>query len=140
MTNRTSGIKQRRLVMKRRVGLLAALLLATAANGQRETSNVVFVGGTEILRVRVASGGYSPSQRATRIQERVNELLGRGPIRPADITVRSRRGEAVVLVKNRVLFTADRATARFNQMTPLQLAHHWAERMRRILPALTQPK
>ena len=42
--------------------------------------------------------------------------------------------------KGQLLFTADNATARFNQMTPRQLAEHWAARMRAVLPTLTQPK
>jgi hypothetical protein len=92
------------------------------------------------MRVRVAGGGYTPAQRAQQIQERVNTLLGKGTIQPDDITVPPRRGEAVVLVKGQLLLTADNATARFNQMTPRQLAEHWAARMRAVLPTLTQPK
>lgn len=104
------------------------------------SSNAVFVGGTPIMRVRVGAGGYSPSQRATQIQERVNKLLGQGPIRRDDIAVRQAGNEAVVTVKGQLLFTADWATARFNHTTPLALATGWADHMRRVLPSLTQPK
>jgi hypothetical protein len=48
--------------------------------------------------------------------------------------------EAVVLVKGQLLFTADWATARYNQSTPLQIANMWADHMRSVLPSLTQPK
>jgi len=121
--------------------ILTALLTGAAARQTApDTSATVFVGGTELMRVRVASGGYTPAQRARQIQERVNTLLGKGVIRPDDVTVAPRRGEAVVLVKGQLLLTADNATARFNQMTPRQLADHWAARMRAVLPTLTQPK
>ena len=118
----------------------ALLALAAAVRGQEDASSTVFVGGTEIMRVRVASGGYSTSRRAAAIQERINKFLGQGPIRDTDITVRPLGNEAVVLVKGQVLFTADWATARFNRTTPTLLANVWAERMRRVLPDLTQPK
>ena len=48
--------------------------------------------------------------------------------------------EAVVRVKGRLLFTADMATARYNQATPLELANQWADHMRAVLPGLTQAK
>ena len=115
-------------------GAAAARQVAPAARA------TVFVGGTEIMRVRVAGGGYTPDQRAQQIQERVNTLLGKGTIRPDDITVAPRNGAALVLVKGQLLLTADNATARFNRMTPRQLAEHWAARMRAVLPTLTQPK
>lgn len=122
--------------------LLAVPGIGRAATGQAapETSATVFVGGTEIMRVRVAGGGYTTAQRAQQIQERVNTILGKGTVRPDDITVSPKGSEAVVLVKGQLLLTADSATARFNQMTPRQLASHWAERMRAVLPTLTQPK
>jgi len=113
---------------------------AAARQTAPDTSATVFVGGTELMRVRVAGGGYPPAQRAQQIQERINTLLGKGTIRPDDVTVAPRRGEAVVLVKGQLLLTADNATARFNRMTPRQLAEHWAARMRAVLPTLTQPK
>ena len=122
--------------------VVLALMLAglPTAGAQPTNSNAVFVGGTPIMRVRVASGGYSPAQRASHIQARVNKFLGQGPIHPEDITVQPAGNEAVVLVKGQLLFTADWATARFNQATPMQLASMWADHMRQVLPGLTQPK
>lgn len=122
---------------------IAALSLAglsVPAGADSANGNAVFVGGTPIMRVRVASGGYSPDQRAAQIQARVNKFLGQGPIRPDDITVQPSGNEAVVLVKGQLLFTADWATARYNRATPMQLANMWADHMRQVLPSLTQPK
>ena len=120
---------------------LAALIVLPAAWGrQAESDNEVYVGGTPIMRVRVASGGMSTSERATQIQARVNKFLGMGPIRTADIQAVMEGGEAVVQVKGQTLFTADRATAKYNRTTPMQLAEIWAGRMRAVLPGLTQPK
>ncbi len=115
--------------------LSGSVLAKTGANG-----NTVFVGGTPIMRVRVAAAGYTPAQRAAAIQERLNGILAHGPIRPADITTAMQGGDAVVQVKGRLLFTADTATARFNQATPLELTNQWAQNMRAVLPGLTQAK
>lgn len=120
--------------------LLAPTLAQEPASLNHANGNAVVVGGTPIMRVRFAAGGFSVEQRAAAIQERVNKLLGQGPILPAEITVEDRGLDAVVLVKGQLLFTADTSTARFNQATTRELANHWADGMRRVLPGLTEPK
>ena len=92
------------------------------------------------MRVRTAAGGMTPNQRADQIQQRVNKVLGQGPIAPSDITVAAYGSEAVVNVKGQLLLTADWSTARFNQSTPMELAQSWAENMRGVLPSLTEAK
>ena len=119
---------------------MTMLVPAAASLAQGSTANEVFVGGTPIMRVRVAGGGMSPDERASEIQQRVNEALSHGPIRQSDITVEPSGNEAVVMVKGNLLFTADWATARFNSATPMELANKWAGNMRVVLPALTEPK
>ena len=121
------------------LGTVLALMGGAVTAQAPSNANAVFVGGTPIMRVRVASAGYSPEQRATAIQERLNEILAHGPIRPADVTVAPLGAEAVVRVQGRLLFTADAATAKFNQATPMALANQWAQHVRTVLPGLTQP-
>jgi hypothetical protein len=112
-----------------------------AGNGTTDTSNLVLVGGTPILRVYEGAGGFTAEERATEIQERVNNLLGQGPITAKDVTVAMQGDDAVVLVKGQLLFTAswqDADMAMANS-TPMDLANIWAARMRTILPSLTSP-
>jgi len=112
--------------------------ISSASSADSHTS--VFVGGTSIMRVRFASGGFTAEQRARSIQERVNRMLGQGPIDPSDITVAQvDPTDAAVYVKGQLLFTADKATANFNSSTPIDLAQSWASTMRRLLPDLTKP-
>ena len=120
----------------------AAIELLTVSVGAQAASNAnaVFIGGTPIMRVRVAAAGYSTQQRASAIQERLNQILADGPVHPSDITASVQGAEAVVRVKGRLLFTADMATARYNQATPLELANQWADHLRTVLPDLTQAK
>jgi len=129
--------------MNRFVPFMAAacmLMPAAASMAQGTTANEVFVGGTPIMQVRVAGGGFSTEERASEIQLRINEALSHGPVRESDITVQPSGNEAVVMVKGNLLFTADWATARFNNATPNELANKWADNMRVVLPALTEPK
>ena len=103
-------------------------------------ANAVIVGGTPIMRFRVAAGGYTPAQRAKETQERLNNILSTGPIAPSDISVQQQGADAVVLVKGQLLFTADTATAQYNSSTHLDLANAWADNMRGVLPGLTRAK
>ncbi len=117
-----------------------ALLTGGGAAHAAPNSNAVFIGGTPIMRVRVPVAGYTTTQRASAIQERLSHVLASGPIHPEDITVSPVGNEAVVKVKGQLLFTADHATARFNQATPMQLATQWADHMKAVLPGLTKAK
>jgi hypothetical protein len=128
--------------MKNAIATIAALaMLGTAAfSDVPSTANAVFVGGTPIMRVRVAAGGYTPEQRASYIQNRLNYLLGIGPIFASDITIAPQGDDYLVLVKGHLLFTADSATAQFNDATTRDLAATWADNMRMVLPGLTEAK
>ena len=122
------------------ITLTTGLILMSGGLSAQSASNdnAVFIGGTPIMRVRVAAAGYSPDQRASAIQARLNRILAHGPIHPSDITTSVQGAEAVVCVKGSLLFTADTATARYNQATPIDLANQWADHMRAVLPGLTQ--
>jgi len=92
------------------------------------------------MRVRFGADGFTPEQRATEIQQRVNHVLGEGPIYASDITVTDIDStDSAVYVKGRLLFTADQATAQYNQMKAHDLAEKWADTMRQVLPDLTKP-
>lgn len=103
------------------------------------TRDAVILGGTPIMRFRVGAGGFTPHERAMETQARLNRLLGEGPIYASDITTEAFGQDAVVLVKDQLLFTADAQTAAINDATPMDLANMWADNMRRILPTLTAP-
>jgi hypothetical protein len=127
--------------MKSIMAFCATLAIVSACApvwGDSLQSNRVFIGGTPIIRVQTSAGGYSPVDRASRIQERLNDILATGPIAQSDVVVVPFGDEAVVEVKGQLLFTADKETARYNDSTPMALANIWAHHMRQVLPALTQ--
>jgi hypothetical protein len=117
-----------------------ALLAGSAAAQVPSNINAVFIGGTPILRVSVAVAGYSPHQRASAVQERLNRILALGPIHPSDITVTAQGMDATVRVKKHLLFTETRRDGRYAKTTALVLANQFAGRMRATLPDLTQAK
>ena len=117
------------------------LLAGGAGHAQAPTnSNAVFIGGTPIMRVYVASSGYTPHQRAAAVQERLNQVLAEGPIYPTDITVSPMGNAAAVRVKGHLMFTATPADASRSHVTPLIVANQLAARMQTVLPGLTQAK
>lgn len=103
------------------------------------TSNLVFVGGTPILRIRSSWVGKSPQQRAQEVQLRLNHALSVGPVKPSDITVGQLQNDWVVLFKGRRFLTADAQSAHLEHSDPQALAQRWAARMRKVLPELTRP-
>ncbi|HEY3332309.1 MAG TPA: hypothetical protein VGK19_19930 [Capsulimonadaceae bacterium] len=106
----------------------------------RTTATDVFLGGTEFIRYRNSAAGYTATQRATETQERLNLILGLGPIKPSDIKAVQTKSAAVVTVKGHLLYTADPATACVNKTTPIELAKDWATATRSLLPGLTVAK
>jgi len=130
-------------MMKRAVVLsvLACLLavLATPMFAVREGD--VVIAQEVILRIRFPAGGLSVKERADRVTERINELLGTKPFNPSDVKVGVRNKEYVVLVGDNLIITADKQTAEFNKATPEQLANMWAENLRRVIPkAKAEPR
>ena len=126
-------------------GVLAAAgllwLSGGAVHAQMPTSsNAVFIGGTPIMRVYAAAGGYTPHQRAAAVQERLNRILAEGPVHPTDITVSQAGNTAAVRVKGHLMFTANPADASRSHVTPMIVANQLAARMRTVLPGLTQAK
>lgn len=124
------------------VGAALALGLLSAGSVFAQTpsnANAVFVGGTSIMRVTTASGGYSPQQRATAIQARLNRILALAPIHPSDVTV-TQGMPPTVCVKGHLFFTADQASAQADHVTPMALANQLASRLKTVLPSLTKAK
>jgi hypothetical protein len=130
--------------MKKPMIAACLALLAGSAAAQAPTpmggTNAVVIGGTPILRVYAAVAGYSPHQRASAVQERLNRILALGPIHPSDITVTAQGMDATVRVKKHLLFTETRTDGRYAKTTALVLANQFAGRMRATLPDLTQAK
>ena len=122
------------------VGLLTLAGAGLAAKGgATDTSNLVFVGGTPILRIRTGWVGKSAQQRAQEVQLRLNHALSVGPVKPSDITVGQIQSDWVVLFQGKRFLTADAQSAHLEHSAPQALAERWAARMRQVLPELTRP-
>lgn len=116
-------------------GLLVALLLAPSRPAAASGEGDVSVGGEHILTVRFPAAGMSIKQRADAITERLNTILSDPNLKPEDIVAVSLpNGEAKIMVKDKLLVTVDKQTARFNTTTPLALAQSWTTHLRKVLP------
>jgi hypothetical protein len=103
----------------------------------RNSEGEVLIGDRVVIRVRTGAGGYSPGERANVMARRLGQLLSED--RTPSITTGRYRGEAVVLVNNELVATADRFHARANGTTPSRLAQTWATNIRRAINETRTP-
>jgi len=108
----------------------AALLAAAQATartrtyGDREEGEVV-VNGAVVMRIRSAAGGYSATQRAEQVADRLNRSFAAG-ITWKDFRVGEMNRETAVLdSRGELIATADRFHAQANGTTPFLLARAW---------------
>jgi hypothetical protein len=117
------------LLLVARPGQLAAQGAPPVAAARDVTINGQSVGEVDIngqptLRIRAASGGYSPVERAQKVASRINDLSARGAMK--DIHVGVLNGETVIMAGSNELVTASRQSALANATTTRSLAHDWA--------------
>lgn len=113
--------------------LAAAATVATARQvflgGQ--SAGEVDVNGKPVLRIRAASGGYPPIQRAQIVADRINQLSQQRQL--SALHVGYQNGETVVMSGTQPLITATAASARFNGATPTALAASWTQNLQKAL-------
>ncbi len=128
------------------IGILGALMaLAGAAGiGSLGQDNVPLTwDGRLILRIRVAAGGLTPTERASEIQMRLEDLMADQFTREHEdvigaITVRQVGKEAVIETPHRLLMTVTWADARVNNSTVPWLAQYWRARLLEALIIATR--
>ena len=112
--------------------LLAIMALLVCSSVQAQDSRQVWLGGSLLLRVRCAAGGYTIEQRADAIQQRANLLLQLGDNLPK-ITVRKSGADSDVYAGGTLFLTVTSADGKANGTTSASLANTWATRLRDII-------
>jgi hypothetical protein len=139
--------------MKRRlIGLLLAIPVTQALAWQapppaapspaaQADARRLTLGGVTVLQFRVASGGFTPEQRASKLQDRVVEILSHPELGPKDVRVVPGKGghSATITVGPLLFVTVTEADARATRSTPEKLAATWTENFRKGYEA-AQPK
>lgn len=98
----------------------------------------VEIGGIVVMRIRAGHGGLSAGNRAQIVAARLNAVLEESL--PGEAIQPAHLGEDVVVrLRDRVIVTADPATARLNGTTPWGLAYTWANNLRLALGAPRLP-
>jgi len=116
------------------ITVLSCLVIGLAVPVLAVTDGDVVIAYEVVLRIRFPAGGLSVKERTDIVTQRINNLLGSKPFDPSDVRVDVRNKEYVVLVGEKLIITADKQTAEFNQATPEQLANIWADNLRRVIP------
>ncbi|MHB0935318.1 MAG: hypothetical protein ACYDCO_07100 [Armatimonadota bacterium] len=88
----------------------------------------VLVDGEVVLRIREAAGGYTAVQRAGVVANRLSAAFARG-LTVSDVQVGRLNNQAVLMMGENLLVTADRNEARINNSTPVGLAVAWRQNM-----------
>lgn len=86
----------------------------------------VLVNDRPVLRIRVAAGGISASERAAIVAARLQHMLARS-LKPEELAVTARRGETGIEWKGELVVTVDANHARLNNTTPNALARKWLQ-------------
>jgi hypothetical protein len=132
-------------MLKQRLIIITAVLLAItsivpAVSAKEHPSDTVTYSGQILMRIRTGAGGYTAEQRASAVQDRLQDILSTENMTPEDITVKQIRPyqDATIYVRGRLLITVDQKLSQANgNNDPGALAAQWAERMRTILPTVS---
>ncbi len=101
---------------------------------------LITVSGQILFRIRAGAGGYTATQRAEAVQDRLVPILSLERLTSSDITVKQARPnqDASIYVRDKLLVTVDRTLAQANgDKDPGALARTWADRVRTILPSVS---
>jgi len=92
----------------------------------------VLVGDIVVLRIHEPAGGYTPLARANIVASRLMTALDRG-YTVNDVQVGQLNGQAVLLMGDNLLATADREEARISNSSPIGLAVAWQRNLQTAL-------
>jgi len=109
--------------------LTNATLAATAAAAAQEPVDVG-AGGTLILRLRVTVSGITPSERATILYNRLNNIMSDRQVMPEDVKTVQKGDEWLIVAGPYLFITATPTDADANKTTPMKLAQIWASNLR----------
>jgi hypothetical protein len=97
------------------------------------TPGDIVLGDITVMRLRTASGGVTAEQRASLVQERVNQFLAVPNLKAKDVhIVKSAYGPTIYVRKIKII-TVDPGTALDEGVKPDELAKTWAHRLMGII-------
>ena len=128
--------RRRTTATARRVVTAVAIGLALgipAARSLAVTPGDIVLGDITVMRLRTASGGVSAEQRASMVQERVNEFLAIPGLKAHDVRVVPTHYGPTIYVRKIKIITVDPETAKDQNVTPIVLAKTWAHRLMGVI-------
>jgi hypothetical protein len=99
----------------------------------------VLINGTPCLTLKTAAGGQSPAQRATIVQQGLQQWAS-SPLHPTELTVATAAGDTVLMARGYKLITVTEADARAAGLgLPKNLALQWLNGLKKPVVAAMPP-
>jgi hypothetical protein len=117
-----AGVTTARLPVARAAEVFA---IAREQMSGSQSVGLVHVNGRLVMRLRDTAQGGSGVGQAEAVARRLNDLNGRGALRPEDVTVRTRGNHALLLADGSLVVSVDPQQARAAGSVPLNLAQSW---------------
>jgi hypothetical protein len=102
-----------------------AFAVAREQTSGSHSMGLVHVNGRLVMRLRDTAYGGSGAGQAETVARRLNELNGRGALRPEELTVQRRGNDALLLADGSLVVSVDPQQARASGSIPLNLAQSW---------------
>lgn len=108
---------------------------AVASADHADLGIAIEFGGVVIMRIRAGAAGYDPIVRANLIYQRLTTATDayRGRLASTPVKVVQIKGDPTLYIGDQLIVTVDEQTAQINGMHPLELAHQWAQLLKKGL-------
>ncbi len=116
------------------VGVLSAIgFMARTTPAHAVAEGEIVLGDITVMRIRTAAGNVTAAQRASMVQERINEVLAVPGLKANDVHIVKTAYGPTLYVRKIKLITIDPDTAKDQSMTQDELAKTWAHRLMGVI-------
>ncbi len=120
--------------------MLTVFLLASVQPLFAQEEHYVMMANQLLLRIRCSASGYTAQERASAVQNRVNDLIIPGGIDLKTVQIKTYRNTTAIYAGGKLLVTVSECDARVNHTTVDKLARRWAARFKAIYPQIIPPR
>jgi len=120
---------------------MIVLTLMIVATAMAKEYRDIAVGGEMLIRLRVGIGDMSLDERASRLDERIVEILSLRNLKDSDIVMYHKGDKYEIRVRGILLVVVTPEDADATKMSLKKLAEQWTNTLKKKLPRLTpQPR
>lgn len=121
--------------------IMVVLTLMIVATAMAKEYRDIAVGGEMLIRLRVGIGDMSLDERASRLDERIVEILSLRNLKDSDIVMYHKGDKYEIRVRGTLLVVVTPEDADATKMSLKKLAEQWTNTFKKKLPRLNpQPR